>query len=130
MPTRDRGQPPPHVLLLVDDVAGACDLQLPSAHMIARSDDQRCLRGEGSAGVDDRPRRRRVGHRDHDDLRRGHAGMLQDVGVPRIAQLDAEDRFFLSGTKVRDMLRKGERPPKEFTRPEVADVLIKSLVSA
>ncbi len=38
-----------------------------------------------------------------------------------------EERVFLSGTKVREMLSRGERPPVEFTRPEVADVLIESM---
>ncbi len=38
-----------------------------------------------------------------------------------------EDRVFLSGTKVREMLAAGERPPVEFTRPEIADILIKAM---
>ena len=38
-----------------------------------------------------------------------------------------DERVFLSGTKVREMLLRGERPPEEFTRPEVADVLIQSM---
>jgi len=36
-----------------------------------------------------------------------------------------EDWLFLSGTQVREMLSRGEAPPPEFTRPEVAQVLIK-----
>jgi ATP sulfurylase len=34
----------------------------------------------------------------------------------------------LSGTGLREMLARGERPPEEFTRPEVADVLLASHV--
>lgn len=38
-----------------------------------------------------------------------------------------EERVSLSGTAVRDMLAKGQRPPVEFTRPEIADILIDSM---
>jgi sulfate adenylyltransferase len=47
-------------------------------------------------------------------------GMVSAKTFPKIEG----DQVFLSGTKVRELLTKGERPPAEFTRPEVADVLI------
>jgi len=48
-------------------------------------------------------------------------GMVSGKTFPKIEG----DQVFLSGTKVRDMLAAGQRPPMEFSRPEVADVLIK-----
>lgn len=35
-----------------------------------------------------------------------------------------EDRVLISGTKLREMLANGEKPPKEFSRPEVVDILM------
>ena len=40
-----------------------------------------------------------------------------------------EHRIFLSGTQVRAILERGDTPPEEFTRPEVAQVLVKNLPS-
>ena len=39
----------------------------------------------------------------------------------------SEERIHLSGTKVREMLRRGELPPPEFSRPEVAAELARAM---
>ncbi|HEY9725263.1 MAG TPA: sulfate adenylyltransferase [Chroococcales cyanobacterium] len=38
-----------------------------------------------------------------------------------------DERIHLSGTKVREMLRRGELPPPEFSRPEIAAELAKAM---
>jgi sulfate adenylyltransferase len=57
---------------------------------------------------------------EHTGYSKKYGGMVSGKSFPKLEG----DIINLSGTAVRDLLFKGERPPPEFSRPEVADVLI------
>jgi ATP sulfurylase/adenylyl-sulfate kinase len=49
------------------------------------------------------------------------------MATDKTAPGDESTKVNLSGTKVREMLSRGELPPPEFSRPEVAAILIESM---
>jgi sulfate adenylyltransferase len=49
----------------------------------------------------------------------------QGMANERICPHPESDRLTFSGTKLRSMFQSGQAPPKEFMRPEVADVILK-----
>ncbi|MGJ3245821.1 MAG: sulfate adenylyltransferase [Elainellaceae cyanobacterium] len=51
----------------------------------------------------------------------------QSMATTKTSPSAPEERIHLSGTKVREMLRRGELPPQQFSRPEVAAELARAM---
>ena len=64
-----------------------------------------------------------------DEMHRRLAAAIPLDDIEVCPHTDA-DRLLLSGTKVREMLRAGQAPPTEYTRPEIAAILAKAMHEA
>lgn len=51
----------------------------------------------------------------------------ESMATTKTSPSSPEERIHLSGTKVRELLRRGELPPPQFSRPEVAAELIRAM---
>lgn len=50
--------------------------------------------------------------------------ICDNMATSKTCPHDSSNHLHLSGTKVRELLKQGVKPPKEFTRPEIAQILI------
>ena len=53
--------------------------------------------------------------------------VCEGMASAKVCPHEPSNHVTLSGTRVRELLQAGERPPVEFSRPEVADVLIAAM---
>ncbi|GAB3790819.1 sulfate adenylyltransferase [Virgibacillus kimchii] len=58
-----------------------------------------------------------------------YCNLCKNMASAKTCPHNRNNHVHLSGTKVRELLRNSMRPPKEFSRPEVADILIKGMQS-
>ncbi|MCS7264551.1 MAG: sulfate adenylyltransferase [Armatimonadetes bacterium] len=53
-----------------------------------------------------------------------YCSKCENMATTKVCPHGSEHRVYFSGTKVRNQLKKGELPPPEITRPEVAQILM------
>ncbi len=54
----------------------------------------------------------------------------QSMATVKTSPSTIEERIHLSGAQVREMLSKGKVPPVEFTRPEIAEIMVAAMSRA